>query len=297
MSSFNLTTDKKCEGARNDINDRMQTFMTPNYHNPGQQVYKNDNLLGNQTPNIINDRRDFKNDINQRMNSFNRMDDLGRKSLPLHNNIRDYSITVGSKKDAFNDRLSTYNHLSSNVRANIVQNQDFNNSTFHTNFKEDNNKRLEELSPLSRNLGIPFNGTEMPQKPDFGSNIQNNDTNDKYSNYNYSNQFQNPEEDIKQQDVYIKNYKKVIENKIPEVNYNSYDKNTFEQFQKDETSLNRNEENLKRLQHQQDIKEFDYSLIDNNKFKYDDINKVPELSVYTSMPVDTRQEFHFQQNM
>ena len=57
------------------------------------------------------------------------------------------------------------------------------------------------------------------------------------------------------------------------------------------------EENLKRLQHQQDIKEFDYSLIDNNKFKYDDINKVPELSVYTSMPVDTRQEFHFQQNM
>ena len=43
MSSFNLTTDKKYDGARNDINDRMQTFMTPNYHNPGQQVYKNDN--------------------------------------------------------------------------------------------------------------------------------------------------------------------------------------------------------------------------------------------------------------
>ena len=292
MDSFNKNSQ-----SRNHINDRMQTFMTPNYHNPGQQVYKNDNLLGNQTPNIINDRRDFKDDINQRINSFNRMDDLGQKSLPLHNNIRDYSITVGSKKDAFNDRLSNYNHLSSNITPNIFQNQNFNNSTFHTNFKEDNNKRLEELSPLSRNLGIPFNGCEMPKKPDFGTNIQNNDTEDKYSNYNYSTQFQNPEEDVKQQDVYIKNYKKVTENKIPEVNYNSYDKNNFEHFKKDETSLNRNEENLKRIQHQKDIKHFDYSLINNNSFKYDDINNLPQLSVYTSMPVDTRQEFHFQQNM
>tara|TARA_B100000123_G_C25726392_1_gene427141 strand:+ start:788 stop:1687 length:900 start_codon:yes stop_codon:yes gene_type:complete len=299
MSSFNLTRDKKYEGARNDINDRMQGFMTSNYHNPQQQqkVYKNDNLLGNQNPNLVNDKRNFKDDINHRINSFNTMVDIGQKSLPLHNNIRDYNITVGSKKDEFNNRLSNYNYLSSNIKPNIFQSQDICSSKFHSNFKEDNNKRLEQLSPLSRNLGIPFNGTEMPAKPDFGSNIQNNDIDNKFTNYNYHEQFQKPEDDIKNQSVYIKNYKTLSENKIPEVNYNSYDKNSFGTFIKDEKSLNRNEENMKRLEHQKDIKNFDYSLMDNNQFKYDDINNVPELAVYSSMPVDTRQEFHFQQNI
>ena len=42
------------------------------------------------------------------MNNFSRMTDIGQK-LPFHNNIRDYTVTLDSKKDEFNDRLSNYN--------------------------------------------------------------------------------------------------------------------------------------------------------------------------------------------
>ena len=99
MSHFNSNTNKKDDGARNDINSRMQNFISPNYHTSQGQTskhYKDDNLLGNNNKYNSTDRSDFKNDINQRINSFNRMDDIGHKQLPFHNNIRDYTITMDS---------------------------------------------------------------------------------------------------------------------------------------------------------------------------------------------------------
>lgn len=311
MSQFNSTTDKKYDRARNDINSRMQGFMTPNYNtsqgqSSGQnKQYKNDNLLGNTQQEISTDRSDFKNDINSRMDTFNRMNNLGQRQLPFHNNIRDYTITMDSKKDEFNDRLSNYNHLSTNITPNANQTNKFNNMSFHKNFKEDTNKRLEELSPLSRNLGIPFNGNEMPKKPDFGSNIQENNINDKFTNHNYQEQFKNKEDDDREKEIYIKNYQSLSNNTIPDnISYNNYDNFSYSSFEPDTSNLNRNQENLKKIKNQESIKDFDYSIMDNsaitnfsnknNQKRNDGINNVPELSVYTSMPVDTRQEFHFQ---
>ena len=309
MNKFNSNTNKKDDGARQDINSRMQTFMTPNYNtaqvgSTDNKQYQNDNLLGNSNKSYSLDRSDFKNDINHRMDSFNRMADVGHKQLPCHNNIRDYTTTMDSKKDEFNTRLSNYNHLSSNITPNVIEENKYQNMGFHTNFKDDTNQRLDELSPLSRNLGIPFNGTQMPSKPDFGSNIQNNNTNDKYTNYNYNEQFNRKDDDVKEQEIYIKNYETSKTNdKINlGVNSNSYDNPNYSNYEADKFKLNRNEENLKRINNQKDIKGFDYSIISNNTMnsnskKNDGINNVPELAVYNSMPVDTRQEFHFQQSM
>jgi len=308
MNKFNSNTNKKDDGARQDINSRMQTFMTPNYNtaqvgSTDNKQYQNDNLLGNSNKSYSLDRSDFKNDINHRMDSFNRMADVGHKQLPLHNNIRDYTTTMDSKKDEFNTRLSNYNHLSSNITPNVIEENKYQNMGFHTNFKDDTNQRLDELSPLSRNLGIPFNGTQMPSKPDFGSNIQNNNTNDKYTNYNYNEQFNRKDDDVKEQEIYIKNYETSKTNdKINlGVNSNSYDNPNYSNYEADKFKLNRNEENLKRINNQKDIKGFDYSIISNTTMnsnkRNDGINNVPELAVYNSMPVDTRQEFHFQQSM
>jgi hypothetical protein len=308
MNKFNSNTNKKDDGARQDINSRMQTFMTPNYNtaqvgSTDNKQYQDDNLLGNSNKSYSLDRSDFKNDINHRMDSFNRMADVGHKQLPLHNNIRDYTTTMDSKKDEFNTRLSNYNHLSSNITPNVIEENKYQNMGFHTNFKDDTNQRLDELSPLSRNLGIPFNGTQMPSKPDFGSNIQNNNTNDKYTNYNYNEQFNRKDDDVKEQEIYIKNYETSKTNdKINlGVNSNSYDNPNYSNYEADKFKLNRNEENLKRINNQKDIKGFDYSIISNTTMnsnkRNDGINNVPELAVYNSMPVDTRQEFHFQQSM
>jgi hypothetical protein len=304
MSHFNSNTNKKDDGARNAINSRMQNFISPNYHTSQGQTskhYKDDNLLGNNNKYNSTDRSDFKNDINQRINSFNRMDDIGHKQLPFHNNIRDYTITMDSKKDEFNDRLSNYNHLSSNIKPSVNQQNQFNNLSFHKTFKEDTNKRLEELSPLSRNLGIPFNGTEMPKKPDFGNNIQANFVDDKFTNYTYEEQFKKKEEDDREKDIYLKNYQEVTQNKMNrEVNYNSYDNFNFDSFQADDTFQSNQEANLEKLKHQKNIENFDYSLISNQSIKKkqaDQINKLPDLAVYQAMPVDTRQEFHFNQQL
>ena len=303
MSNFNSNTNKKDDGARNAINSRLQTFMMPNYNtSQGQETkkYKNDNLLGDGKQNPSCDRRDFKDDINQRLNSFNRMDDIGHKQLPFHNNIRDYTVTMDSKKDEFNDRLSNYNHLSSNMTPNANKSSDFNNMSFHKKFKDDTNKRLEELSPLSRNMGVPFNGTQMPKKPDFGSNIQNNSLEDKYSNYDYQKQFKNKEEDAKDKEIYLKNYQDINHQDLNNnVNYNSYDNFSYSSFHSDSHVPNRNDENLRKLEkNKESIQNFDYSIISNStisnsKNKKDNINQLPDLAVYTSLPVDTRQEFHF----
>ena len=122
MSQFNLnhTTQKKDDNARQDINSRMNTFFNP-LELQGNTNYRNDNLTGNNQQEMSTDRRDFKNEINERINPFHRMDHLGQKQLPLNNNIRDYTATLDSKKEVFNDRLSNYNRLSSNINTPLSQ--------------------------------------------------------------------------------------------------------------------------------------------------------------------------------
>ena len=114
------------------------------------------------------DKKTFKNDINQRMNNMTNHD-LFYKRLPLNNNIRDYNITIDTNKDEFNNRLNNYNLLSSNMNPNPENETVLFNSNFHKTFKEDTNKRLEELSPLSCNIGYPIN---KPKNPDFSQNIE-----------------------------------------------------------------------------------------------------------------------------
>ena len=53
-----------------------------------------------------------------------------------------------------------------------VEHQIVNNELgFHSNFKDDHNIRLQELSPLSRNMGLPVN-KEIPNQKEVLSNIQ-----------------------------------------------------------------------------------------------------------------------------
>ena len=114
--------------------------------------------------------------------------------------------------------------------------------SFHRTFKEDTNKRLEELSPLSRNLGIPFNGVNIPKKPDFSSNIQDNSLENKFTDYDYNSQFKNKEEDKKDQEIYLKNYQNINQQDLNHnVNYNAYDNFNFSTFISDNNLSNRNQ--------------------------------------------------------
>ncbi len=304
MSQFNLnhTTQKKDDNARQDINSRMNTFFNP-HELQGNTNYRNDNLTGNNQQEISTDRRYFKNEINERINPFHRMDHLGQKQLPLNNNIRDYTATLDSKKEVFNDRLSNYNRLSSNINTPLSQINQNQNMSFHKNFKEESNQRLEQLSPLSRNLGMPFHGTTMPKKPDFGANIQDNFIDDKFTNYTYEEQFKKKEDSETERGNYIKNYEKLNQKMdgIPQVNYNSYDNFNYENYQSSGYVPPSNPNKIK-MSHQKDIQGYDYSLMEGNKLKQttpgkDDINNLPQLAVYNTLPVDTRQDYHFQNQL
>jgi hypothetical protein len=183
----------KNKDTRNDINNRIQGFYgpeSPESKKSNLVNYKelNSKLINNiqQEPVSISnnnnyDKKTFKNDINQRMNNISG-DELFFKRLPLNNNIRDYNITVDTNKDEFNNRLMNYNSLASNIKPNPEEENKLFNSGFHNNFKEDTNKRLEELSPLSSNVGYPIN---KPKNPDFSKNIEpeGNISYNQYGNY------------------------------------------------------------------------------------------------------------------
>lgn len=183
----------KNRDTRNDINNRMQGFYgpeSPESKKSNLVNYKelNSKLINNiqQEPVSISnnnnyDKKTFKNDINQRMNNISG-DELFFKRLPLNNNIRDYNITVDTNKDEFNNRLMNYNSLASNIKPNPEEETKLFSSGFHNNFKDDTNKRLEELSPLSSNVGYPIN---KPKNPDFSLNIEpeGNITYNQYGNY------------------------------------------------------------------------------------------------------------------
>ena len=67
------------------------------------------------------------------------------KRIPLNNNIRDYEITVDSKRDIFNERLANYNQLASNTKPSVEEEISLSNQQFHKSFREDSNKRLESF--------------------------------------------------------------------------------------------------------------------------------------------------------
>ena len=251
----------------------------------------------------------FKDQINSRIDTFSRNQAIDQRKLPFHNNIRDYNITIDSKKDEFNNRLSNYNYLSSNIPPHIYNqhNEQFNQISFHKSFKEDTNQRLQDLSPLSRNLGLPSNGTEPPPLPDFNQNLPQENMDPTYAQYDYKSQFTEKEESISQQNNYIKNYESLNPYQDSKsVNYNSYDSFNFGAYIPDNSQPNYAQtENKLYTQSQktpETIKNFDYSLIDNQVPKKntnnrtDGINRLPQLAYNTNMPVDTRQDFHFHQN-
>jgi hypothetical protein len=165
--------NQKNKEMRNNINERMQNFYIGNNTNPEPKVFDTNNLdsdyynykpAGTEEKFQNIHRNDFKNDINERLNIINDMTVDNMRRLPLNNNIRDSQITTGSKRDQFNERLSNYSLLSSNMVASPYQIIDNKNTGFHTNFKEDHNDRLQELSPLSRNMAIPISKEPVNKK-------------------------------------------------------------------------------------------------------------------------------------
>ena len=152
--------------ARNDINDRLNNLHINHYiEKPKNDLHDNvnknfkeslkkENFIDNSFTGF--DRSDFKNDINSRLNNLNGMESPFMKRIPLNNNIRDYEVTVDSKRDIFNERLANYNQLASNTMAPVEEEINLSNSKFHKSFREDSNKRLENFSPLSRNMGLPI---------------------------------------------------------------------------------------------------------------------------------------------
>ena len=77
-----------------------------------------------------------------------------------------------------------YNSLANNMNPKPEEENKIYQMGFHQNFKEDTNKRLEELSPLACNVGFPIN--KPKNQPDFGQNLEPEGT---YS-YNQFSSFQ-----------------------------------------------------------------------------------------------------------
>ena len=180
--------------SRNMMNDKINDFITPNYLNKNNT---NIDISNFQNESIIYDKNNSKNDINTRLNSFQDYENLNLRRLPFNNNIRDYIVTVDSKRDEFNDRLSNYNKLSTNINPNFNTNN-FNSYSFHNNFKDINNKRMEELSPLARNVGLPIN-QKKPKNIDFSNNIE------KQEPFTIAQTFYNNENTIDNDDKYQEN--------------------------------------------------------------------------------------------
>ena len=154
--------NQKSKEMRNNINERMQNFYIGNNTNPEPKVFDTNNLdsdyynykpAGPEEKFQSIQRSDFKNDINERLNIINDMTVDNMRRLPLNNNIRDSQIITGSKRDQFNERLSNYSLLRSNMVASPRQIIDNKNTGFHTNFKDLLCSIYSEvLQQISRNL-------------------------------------------------------------------------------------------------------------------------------------------------
>ena len=290
---FNQKSTNKDMEVRGEINDRMQRFMTPNYCS-NQNITDDFSSKSQQF-----DKNAYQNDINNRMNQFRTSDNIHLKRLPFNNNIRDYSITVDSKKDEFNERLSNYNRLSSNMVPNADVNNNYGSSGFHNNFKDDLNQRMEQLSPLSRNVGIPTVSnvpnlsTKRPKTPDFNSNLSN-------ESYIIP---KTQEEYNKQQKMKMENEQQKLYNNVnmETVNSNTYDFNGFSSFNYEQpsnnvqVSNNNNNNNNNTSQPNQ----FDYSIINNSysmPIDQDNINNIEPLKFNSNLPMNTRQQYNFSPN-
>ena len=287
---FNQKSTNKDMEIRSDINNRMQKFMTPNYCS-NQNITEGFNSSTQQF-----DKNAYQNDINNRMNQFRTSDNIHLKRLPFNNNIRDYSITIDSKKDEFNERLSNYNRLSSNMVPNVDINNNYGSSGFHNNFKDDLNKRMDKLSPLSRNMGIPTISnvpnlsTQRPKTPDFNSNLPNE------SNYIPKTQ----EEYNKQLELKIENQQKNLYNNsnMESVNSNTYDFDNFSSFNYEEINSNKSINNTNNF----GPNNFDYSLINNSysmpidQENINNINNIEPLKYNNNLPMNTRQQYNFSSN-
>ena len=291
---FNQKSTNKDMEIRGEINDRMQRFMTPNYCN-NQNTSEEFNSKAQQF-----DKNSYKNDINTRMSRFNTSDNFNMKRLPFNNNIRDYSITVDSKKDEFNERLSNYNRLSSNMVPNVEMNNVYGQSGFHNNFKDDLNQRMEKLSPLSRNMGIPTVSnvpnlpTQRPKTPDFNNNLSNDSfiipkTQEEY----------NKQQKMKMENDNQKIYTNV---NMERVYSNSYDFDGYSSFKYDKPVDNHynqnqnNNQNNNQGNNQNNNNEFDYSLIDNSyttPLGHDNINRIEPLTFNNNLPMNTRSQYNF----
>ena len=190
MDNSNVRDSK----SRNSINDRMQNFFVPQTINPQNMSSPNldSDYYSYKSTDLSNDRfqtiqkSDFKNDINERMNIITDMTTENMRRLPLNNNIRDYQVTMDSKRDQFNERISNYSLLSNNMVAPIDRQVSSDNLNFHSNFKEDHNSRMQELSPLSRNMGLPIN-KEVPNQKEVMEKIKTGEQADQYNIQSYSN--------------------------------------------------------------------------------------------------------------
>ena len=190
MDNSNVRDSK----SRNSINDRMQNFFVPQTINPQNMSSPNldSDYYSYKQTDLSNDRfqtiqkSDFKNDINERMNIITDMTTENMRRLPLNNNIRDYQVTMDSKRDQFNERISNYSLLSNNMVAPIDRQVSSDNLNFHSNFKEDHNSRMQELSPLSRNMGLPIN-KEVPNQKEVMEKIKTGEQANEYNIQSYSN--------------------------------------------------------------------------------------------------------------
>ena len=313
MSQFNSYQNKKDDSAQNDINQRLSqhnSLFLPNGSQSNSQ-YQSDNLLGNSNqnnnPNNPNDKSDFKDQINNRMDTFHRNIEIGQRQLPFNNNIRDYTVTCDSKKDVFNNRLSNYNYLSSNIPPQIQEQNNVNKVNFHKTFREDTNQRLQELSPLSCNLGMPQSNVNPPSVPDFNKNLPVENYHSTPENTKYSEQFQQDNNQEESTEMYLQNYQKMLEGSQSTILSNCYDSSNYGLFEKTDNqnyAFSPNKLYSQKQNPQSSIKDFDYSLINNSMSPNQShshshnqpINQLPQLAVNTNLPVDTRQEFHFHQN-
>ena len=58
---------------------------------------------------------------------------------------------MDSKRDQFNERISNYSLLSSNIAVAPVERQVGNNNlNFHSNFKEDHNSRMQVITSVKK---------------------------------------------------------------------------------------------------------------------------------------------------
>tara|TARA_A100001015_G_scaffold260185_1_gene304703 strand:+ start:676 stop:1374 length:699 start_codon:yes stop_codon:yes gene_type:complete len=171
------------EKMNQEINKKPDLDIINNVNKGNYNTNMNYNTNFEQHNTNGGDTKLYKNQINDRITNFTNSG-INLKKLPMNNNIRDYSVHIESKKEEFNDKLLNYNLLSSAIQSQPMEDNKIYNMGFHSKFKEDNNERFEQFSPLSCNVGFPI---YKPDKtPDFTQSLEPSG----YSNFDNFQNFQ-----------------------------------------------------------------------------------------------------------